>query len=151
MGIKERLLEKCSVESNGCWLFTGYNDELGYGIIAYKGSANKAHRISWLVHNGNIPQGKNVLHKCDVRNCINPEHLFIGTQADNVNDMIAKGRKHTMKGVTHPGCRLSEANIGEIKRLLTEGKKQAWIARKFKTTDQNIYRIKTGKTWGHLV
>lgn len=150
MTIKQRLLSKYEIDSNGCWLFTGYIDELGYGIISRNHIACKAHRISWEVNVGIIPEGLNVLHKCDVRRCINPKHLFLGTQLDNIKDMILKGRKASIRGVLHPSCKLDEAAIVEIRKLLSEGMMQRRIAEKFGVTEQHIYRIKTKRVWAHL-
>ena len=92
--LAERFHEKYMPEPmSGCWLWTGGTNERGYGIIgvtAYKG--DKAHRVSWRIHRGDIPEGVNVLHRCDVPACVNPEHLFLGTLRDNMRDCVAKGR-----------------------------------------------------------
>jgi hypothetical protein len=76
----------------GCWLWTGSVDKSGYGTTKLDGKWRTMHRLSWEYHNGQIPKGLQVLHKCDVPSCINPEHLFLGTQKDNVHDGIRKGR-----------------------------------------------------------
>ena len=78
-----------------CWLWNGYIDcQTGYGIFRYETSTGHggAHRFSWLLHNGEIPNDLHVLHKCDVRACVNPKHLFLGTNYDNIMDMVRKGR-----------------------------------------------------------
>ncbi len=75
----------------GCWLWQGSLTPLGYGQFSYLGD-QRAHRASWRIFCGEIPSGMFVLHRCDVRNCVNPEHLFLGTQADNIRDKVAKGR-----------------------------------------------------------
>ena len=75
-----------------CWMWTGYRTPDGYGRIQINYKRIKAHRLSWEVHNGSIPEGLFVLHKCDVRDCVNPNHLFLGTQKDNIHDAIKKGR-----------------------------------------------------------
>lgn len=76
-----------------CWEWQGYCcNQTGYGRIYGKGRKWNAHRLSWVVHNGDVPDGSVIRHKCDNRKCVNPEHLDIGTQADNVRDMWERGR-----------------------------------------------------------
>lgn len=82
---------------SGCWLWTASKSRTGYGLASYKGKTWLAHRASWTATNGAIPEGKLVLHKCDVRACINPDHLFLGSYKDNMDDMYRKGRGPTAK------------------------------------------------------
>ena len=90
---KERLLEKCVPEPNtGCWLWTEYCNEWGYGRLRVNGKKMLAHRASWETFIGPIPDGLRVCHHCDTESCINPDHLFTGTDKDNVHDCIKKGR-----------------------------------------------------------
>src|SRR3990167_3892348 len=80
--------------NTGCWLWTGATRYDGYGTRPWRGKTSaQAHRIAWEVFRGPIPDGLQVLHRCDVRCCVNPDHLFLGTQLDNMRDMIQKGRK----------------------------------------------------------
>src|SRR5690348_1346681 len=88
---KKSILSKIN-KINGCWEFTGSLNNGGYGVIGFKGKVWLAHRLSYYFHNGEIPKGLLVCHKCDNRKCINPDHLFLGTYMDNYNDMVAKGR-----------------------------------------------------------
>ena len=86
-----------------CWLWIASKDNGGYGTLGRDGKLEKAHRLSWEFYNGLIPKGMNVLHKCDVRDCVNPEHLWLGTQFDNMQDAVKKGRMNfnPPKGPSH--------------------------------------------------
>lgn len=87
----ERLLSRIE-HVNECWIYTGAKGSQGYGKLSHNGKAMDAHRVSWLVHNGDIPVGIVVMHICDVKACVNPTHLKLGTQADNIKDMHTKRR-----------------------------------------------------------
>ncbi len=91
----ERLLEKIKKDKNNCWLWTGATrgrDTLRYGMLNHQRETIATHRLSWTIHKGEIPKGLHVLHTCDTTLCINPEHLFLGTHKDNMQDRNAKGR-----------------------------------------------------------
>lgn len=114
--LEERFWEK--VAKNGpikpgmstpCWLWTAAKDGGGYGQLGLgTEKLGKAHRISWELHNGPIPVGKCVLHRCDLPECSNPEHLFLGTQKDNAEDRETKGRGGQLSGDRHPARRHPE-------------------------------------------
>lgn len=80
------------VTESGCWIWDGYLDSCGYGRTGFANEQQSAHRVSWKVFRGPIPKGLCVLHRCDVPSCVNPDHLFLGTQIDNIDDMTRKGR-----------------------------------------------------------
>lgn len=79
---------------DGCHIWTGYTDEDGYGVISANGKNQRAHRVSYVFSNGEIPEGLQIRHTCDNRPCVNPAHLLVGTTQDNTGDMMSRGRHH---------------------------------------------------------
>ena len=92
----ERLLAK-TVRSGDCLLFTGCINKNGYGSFRFNGKTANVHKVSYILHHGDIPDGLVVMHSCDNRNCVEPTHLTLGTQSDNLRDMARKGRHHAIK------------------------------------------------------
>ena len=116
----ERFHEKyVPVTETGCWIWTRSKCR-GYGRISYNGTGKMAHRISWEIHCGPIPEGMLVLHKCDVPACVNPEHLFLGTYKDNTQDAIKKGRLHIF---TKEDCKKGNLSRWRAQTLNNEGGK----------------------------
>ena len=147
--VKERFLKHVSFEPNsGCWLWTaGLLGKKGYGSFKYNRMQFYAHRASYDMFCEPIPDGLLVLHKCDVRLCVNPDHLFLGTVKDNSDDMIRKGSGNHPKGERCPGSKLTEKDILEI-RQSTE--MQSVLAERYKVTQVNISIIKLNKSWRHI-
>lgn len=140
-------------KSDECWLFVGSRHHLGYGQFTLNGRVNKAHRVSWMIHYGEIPEGMCVLHRCDVRNCINPAHLFLGTQQDNIADMVAKGRQRAgrQRGVDNPMSKLTPETVKEIRAAYKEGAiSQHKLAKLFKVSPMTVNRIVNHKLWSHI-
>ena len=101
MNLKEKIEQNSiPVTETGCWLWMAYVDTYGYGRLRVAQRTCKAHRISWQLYKGYIPNDLMVLHKCDVRSCCNPDHLFLGTARTNSKDMIRK-RRHKRHNQTH--------------------------------------------------
>jgi hypothetical protein len=98
---RQRILDNITIDDNGCWLMKPYKGCKGYAKVEESINGQRktyrAHRYSYQAFNGEIPKGLQVCHSCDVRNCVNPEHLWLGTNQDNVNDMVKKGR-HNFSG-----------------------------------------------------
>lgn len=136
----------------GCWIWSDYIDDIGYGRNHPKTflGENKAHRTSWQLFVGDIPSGMKVLHKCDVRCCVNPNHLFIGSQKDNVHDMWSKGRQHKRKDIRahrNPMAVLSWSTVNQIRFLNSIGMKQYKIAERLGVSKMTISRVIRGETW----
>lgn len=147
VSIEERFWPK--VDRHGpdkCWEWRASVTRHGYGKIGVAGRGHGfhvgAHRVSYEIHFGAIPEGLHVLHRCDNPPCVNPDHLFLGTHQDNVNDMRAKGRGKCFR-------RLDEASVREIKRLVpTHTHRQ--IADLFDISTSAVQHIKRGHVWAHV-
>ena len=145
--LKDRLMSKTFVCDDGCWYCEAGGDSAPYGKIYYEGRTIDNHIASWIVHKGPIPEGKSILHSCDYKRCINPEHLFAGTQQDNIDDMIAKGRK----APAHPQAKLTKEQVIQIKNaLITEEYTQTELAKLYGVSFYTIYNIRVGRTWANV-
>lgn len=109
-----------------------------------------AHRASWIAYIGEIPKGMQVNHKCHNGKCINPAHLYLGTQKQNMQDMAMAGRGNHVKGSKSGMAKLDEKKVAKIKGLLSSGEMIVTIARQFGVSQSNIRFIKQGKTWKHV-
>lgn len=134
-------------KTSSCWLWRGPTSTNGYGHLGYQGRTISAHRFSWLIHKGAIPEGQYVLHRCDVRNCVNPSHLFLGSQQDNSQDAIKKGR--WIVGEKNPAHKLSNALVKEIRATLACPITHD-VALRYNVTKATLRNVLVGKTWAHL-
>lgn len=148
-------------KSGSCWTWTAAKSADGYGRIRVqspkRGDLN-AHRVGWELTFGPIPPGAHILHRCDNRACVRPDHLFIGTNADNVADRVAKGRSRGAAGVRNRNARLSQEDVAEIRMLYRPSRTGAprksearpttsTLAERFGVTRSTIYHIARGWTW----
>lgn len=149
-GIADWLFYNSIEEPNtGCRLWMGdLRRADGYGFLRVEGKTYLAHRLSYEVTYGPIPPGLFVCHRCDTPQCINPDHLFLGTAADNNADMKRKGRKPV--GSKAGGAKLTEAQIAEIDRLRRTGESCTTIAARFGVVPQQIARIIRRAEWAHI-
>ena len=132
-------------DPSGCHLWTAYKNADGYGRFALNEKNRRAHRVAWELVKGTIPAGLCVLHKCDVRACVNPEHLFLGTAADNVRDMMEKGRSG--KGEANGPAKLTEAAVLAIR---ADSRSLRKIAADYGVHWTTVSRIKIRKLWRHI-
>ena len=143
----ERFVRKHSPsDDRGCIEWTGAMYPTGYGSFWFDGRVQPAHRVSWMMFRGSIPDGLYVLHRCDNRKCVNPEHLFLGTHQDNMDDMLAKGRKAFLPGESSPRSKLTEADVVVI-RSLRGHVSQRILAKRFGVSKTAIRLAQIGRNW----
>lgn len=153
---KQRILNTCKTNENGCWIWKGYLCEPKkiYGLTSLALNFPKkkvlAHRASYILWKGPIPDGMQVLHNCDVPLCCNPEHLHLGTPQDNMNEMKERGRKRPAKGEKNRHARLNDKIVLEIRRLYENGIPQKVLRKWFGIASSTISYIITKTTWRHI-
>lgn len=130
-----------------CWEWIGgVNKHTGYGQLTYKSKAKLAHRLSYELHKGSIPEKQVVMHTCDNKTCVNPEHLKLGTQADNMRDMSVKNR--SLRGSKNPTAKLTEKRVVCIRADNSSTNEE--LAGKFNVDKTLIRLIKSKKIWKHV-
>lgn len=151
-----RFLAHVSIAPDGCWLSDSSSwGDMGYGQFSFNGYRRAAHRAAWEIFKGSIPDKTLVLHTCDVPNCVNPDHLFLGTQLDNMRDMLAKGRRPHVPSF---GQKAGESNInaklndGLVRYLRTDkgGKELLSIASRLQVSPATLRRARYGHSWKHV-
>lgn len=175
---KERFWAKINASKEGCWGWNGSTDKDGYGLFTLGGKALRAHRLAFALACGEIPSGMVIRHSCHNPNCCNPDHLSIGTQQDNIRDMIEAGRQfselrnkpkssaHTQKigasvkayrarlkaeGKPHSGRRkLTDDQVRQLRSRYSAGSKLIDLSREFGLCKTAVARIAKGKTYSHV-
>jgi hypothetical protein len=142
----KRFWEKVD-QTSSCWEWTASRYHDGYGRFQLDGKSQSAHRVSWTLANGPIPDGECVLHTCDNPPCVRPSHLFLGTQQDNVDDMGAKGRKHDTSGAANPSAKITEEQARDIHRRASEGQPHKLIGKLHGLSRQQVGAIASGRHW----
>jgi len=137
-----RLSSKTTKSPNGCWIWGGKTNPNGYGIMQINKTQVGVHVVAFELANGKLGPGKIVCHSCDVRNCVNPDHLFSGTHADNMADMVRKNR------TAPPGKKLCPSSAMEIRRSNLSAKQ---ISKLFNITTQHALQVKKGIAWAAIV
>jgi hypothetical protein len=151
--LRDRLARKVAkAGSSECWLWTGHTDGSGYGLLRVGRLRKRAHRIAYELFVGPIPDGLQVLHRCDTPACTNPAHLFLGTARDNIADKVAKGRQARgpamgRQGSRHHNARLNAAQVASIRASVQDGRTQRVIAAEFGISQTTVSQIINHKRW----
>jgi hypothetical protein len=144
--LEERFLARTPISTeDACWRWTGLHDADGYGTLHYEGRMHGAHRIAYALYRGEIPKGIVVRHKCDVRDCVNPSHLELGTQIDNIMDMVKRGRHKPMSGENNGNFKVTDDQLVQIQELKARGMSNVAIGKVIGVCNQTISKILRGK------
>lgn len=143
---KQYLFTRTVKNANGCWVWQGCKIHTGYGRVQRRPNAWLAHRLAWTLTHGDIPPETFVLHHCDNPPCINPAHLYLGTQHDNMRDMIARER-YNNKGERNGRAKLT-ANL--VRYIRTSSKTGAELGRELGVSRVIISSIRLRKSWQHI-
>lgn len=130
------------VTESGCWIWVGSKTSRGYGSIKDYYKTRSAHRVSYELHKGIIPKGKMICHTCDIKSCVNPAHLYVGTAYDNMRDVKERGNKNIPRGMDHPNAKLTDGQVIEIRTSVLTGVE---LARKFNVCPATISEIRNYK------
>jgi len=131
-----------------CWLWQAAKNSDGYGSFRRDNATTcSAHRMSWEIHRGPVPEGMQVLHHCDTPACVNPSHLYLGTQLDNIQDRVTRGRGNRPIGEKHPQAKLTE---DDVRRIRADDRTYKQIAADYGVSYHAIDGIKRGKRWKHV-
>jgi hypothetical protein len=151
--IKLRFLMKTKFNlKTDCWEWKASTHKSGYGHFWMNNKLHRAHRASYIIYKGNIPKNLLILHKCDVKKCVNPEHLFLGTNKDNTNDMFKKGRQRFLKGTEYNGHKLNAKKVRNIRTLYKNGEyTQRELAKIYNVSQRLILNVIKNRAWKHIL
>lgn len=147
-------LDRCVLNpSTWCWEWQGTKDRDGYGIFGYENRMRLVHRLAYEFYHQTTEEemkGKIVMHICDNPSCVNPDHLKLGTQKENIHDCIKKGRRANQKGEANFNAKLTEYQVKKIRELAEFGMSQEQLSKMFNVSRRTIHNIRKGISWKHL-
>lgn len=148
LGYKDRFMMYVDKKENGCWEWTGGTTQ-GYGRFGFHGKSVAAHRVSMMLFHEPYAEFKDLLvcHKCDNTMCVNPDHLFLGTHQDNINDKMAKGRHNTGRGMDYKHAKITDDDVLAIR---ASQEATAVLAFRYDISTSNVNAIRSGKRWKHV-
>lgn len=155
MTIEERFWTKVNKNTeNGCWEWVAAKVRHGYGRIMVQKKVKLTHRVSWELHNGPIPEGLHVLHRCDNPSCVRPEHLFLGNQEENMRDMVIKGRSSHSTGTNgenHYRAKITTKDVRDMRKKYSNSKTPLRVvAQEFGLSKTHVNKILLRKIWKHI-
>lgn len=146
----EEMRNRCEVVPwSGCWIWMMGTDRGGYGRIMVDDKGRTTHRYAWTLAKGPIPAGLHVLHRCDVRCCVNPEHLWLGTNADNLRDAAAKGRLSRSRNVGERN-HFSKLTADDVRFIRESKERNVTLAEMFQVDASAISNVRRRRNWAHL-
>lgn len=151
----KRFLDRIKVAEDGCWNFSDIQDHTGYGKFCSLGKTWRAHRwIMWHLGEIDYLDKRCILHNCDNRSCVNPDHLRLGDRYDNAQDIKLRNRTHLIRdpklGSRNPQSKLNEEDVLSIRDRINAGEKGIDLASEYKVSKTTISEIKSRKIWSHL-
>jgi hypothetical protein len=139
------------MDDRGCWEWVGTLKPNGYGLFSFHGGGRaNAHRYSWVLHFGPIPDGLYVCHRCDNPSCVRPEHLFLGTARDNMQDASRKGRIQHLHGERSGSHKLTSAAVVDIRARVASGEMQKTLADEYGVAHNTVSNIMSRRRWSHI-
>lgn len=146
--VKARFWSKVDVRGpDDCWEWKGRPTKYGYGVLGVGPKVRRAHRVSWVIEHGSLSDEDHVLHRCDNRICVNPRHLWLGDNAANVADRVAKGRSGTVDSELHHAAKLTRSDVRRMRSLIEQGYRQVDLADQFNVSQATVSRVKRRAIW----